>query len=83
MKLEVNYLPSEESVELIISTKEFSSSKDLTIGLSILQTFAADFDMDPELENEELQELIDKARSENKDNLKFCLSLDGIELEIC
>ena len=82
MKLEIDYKAAQELVELKFHCNQLTNKRDINVALSILQTFSADYDMDPEISPEDLQGFLKKADTDNKDTLIFEISEDGIELEL-
>ena len=82
MKIDVDYLESEQRVQLTFFVPEFQTEKDTTMGLTIVQTFSADFYLDPEIGTGDFQDIIDKAKEENIEKFYFFIDEEGLDAEI-
>lgn len=80
MKLNIDFNAKEQMALLTFPVEEFTSEREFSVAISIISTFSADFDLDPELEKEDLQEIIERAISEDKDSFTFEICEDGIEV---
>lgn len=74
----------EKSLNAIVTFKltNFKNQKDFKDSLAIIMMVAGDFSLDPELELEDLQEIVDKGQQEQAQKLIFIISEDEIEAEL-
>lgn len=83
MIVDLNFNSEEQTAYMTFFPKEFEEDQDFHLALLYLQMISADFDIDPELEVSNLQEIISQARSEGEDCVVvFDINEDGIEAEI-
>lgn len=67
---------------LKFKTEQFKDEKDCKMAIRIVTCLALDFDLDPELEPEDFQEIIDKTIELEKQEFTFDIGADGIEVDI-
>lgn len=62
---------------------QFKSENDCKMAIAIVTCFAYDHELDPELDVEDMQEIIDKTKELAKESFTFTISEDdGIEVDI-
>ena len=61
---------------------QFKERTDLKMAIVIITCFANDMDLDPELEPDDLQEIIDKVSELSKTKFTVEIYEDGIEVDI-
>lgn len=81
MKTEITIDPKTLSAEMILKVEDFKSEKDFKDSLAILSMVAGDYHLDPEVEVEELEGFVQKAKNEAKMALKFTVDEEGLDLE--
>ncbi|MCO4795070.1 MAG: hypothetical protein KC493_15240 [Bacteriovoracaceae bacterium] len=82
MKIDVDFDNDTESVMISFFPKEFNSKRDFSLSLNIIQTFCGDFDLDPELEIEDIAELMKTMEEREKEFFVFIINEDGIEVDL-
>lgn len=80
MKFDFQINPKNHSASLNINAADVKNEKDLKDTLSLISIISADFYLDPELEIDQLEEIINKAKEEKK-SIEIIIDEDGIELE--
>ncbi len=82
MKIDVNFDQETQTALITFFVKEMKANKDFSICQSIVQTFSADFNLDPELEREDLDEIIKVANEKGSNSFIFMINEEGIEVDI-
>jgi hypothetical protein len=82
MKVNIDFDANEQMAKLTFYLEELKSDRDFAIATSIVTTFSADFDLDPELERGDFDQMIEKARENEKECFTFLICEDGIEVEV-
>ena len=82
MKINVKYLPKDQSVEITFYTESFKGKGDYLTAMSIVQTFSADFSLDPEIEFEDMENIIKRTLELENDHFRFVINEDEIEVEL-
>ncbi len=82
MLVDIKFQKTQQSTSLEFKLDDFKDMLSKQECLATLSIVAADFYLDPELEISDLDELIEKAKSDNKNSLVFFLQEDGLELEL-
>lgn len=72
--------PKAQCALIKFNPQNISSDKDTKDLLSLMTIVCADFYLDPELELEQLEEIITKGKEENK-QIEILIDEEGIELE--
>ena len=81
MKIDVDFDKKSQSALVTFFKSEFQKDYHYPLALNILATFAADFELDPEIEADDLKEIISGIDGEEKTSLVFFINEDGIEAE--
>lgn len=82
MKIDVNYQSESDTVEVTFHKSEFKTDQDSHLALNIVFTFAHNFDLEPEMEVETIQEILSMLEEENKDKFTFGFNEDGVEVDL-
>jgi len=82
MKIDVSFEGAPESLRITFKLNEFKNKRDFVIGTSIIQIFSADFDLDPELDPDGLEDLIAEMRNEGKQKFAVEIDDDGLEIDL-
>jgi len=82
MKIDVEFNGQEEKTEVTFFLDELKTERDFVVALSIIETFSADFGLDPELEPEELVEIGKQAGEKGGSSFVVEMSEEGIEVDI-
>ena len=82
MNVNINYNNKTQSVTLEFKLVEFNKPQDYSIAISILSTFCGDFNLDPEMEDSDLESIIERAKELNSDRFLFYINEDEVEAEI-
>jgi hypothetical protein len=82
MKVDVDIDKFTQAYVLKFNTEEFKSEHDLKMSITIITVFANDFDLDPELEPADMQEIVDKTLELDKTTFVVDINEDGIEVDI-
>lgn len=82
MKVDLDVLKEENLFKIKLYVDEFVSERDYKLALTLIATVSADFYLDPEFEVEDLMDIVDKVKEQNKKEFVFEISEDGIEVEI-
>lgn len=82
MLVDIHYLGEEEGHSLKFQTSQVKTLKELKTALSIIFIFAAEYEMDPELELEDLEEIVEKTQELGKDNFTVFIRPEDIEVDI-
>ena len=80
MKLNIDFNPKAQMALLTFPLEEFKQERDFAVAISIISTFSADFDLDPELEKDDIAGIISKAMEDEKESFTFEICEDGIEV---
>ena len=82
MKYEITIQEKTFDCEVKCFCEEIQSEKDFKQIIALISIIAADYDLDPELEIDDLQGIIDKVKTEAKNSYSFLISEEGIEVDI-
>jgi len=82
MLVDIQIVPKTLEAILKFDIVNFTSDKSFKDAIATITMVAADYSLDPELEVEDLQEMITKAKSDSKKTLVFSILEDGIEAEL-
>jgi hypothetical protein len=61
---------------------QFNEDVDLKMAILLINTFAHEMELDPELEPEDMKEIVDKTKELMKDRFTVEISEEGIEVDI-
>lgn len=81
MKIDVNFNRETESARVTFFNEEFIDDLAFNKARAIVQIFAGDFALDPDMEADDFVEIISKARELEHDRFTFDISEDGIEVD--
>lgn len=82
MKIDVDFNNEEQSALISFYPEEFKTKRDFLLAVNIVQTFSADFDLDPELGEEDIKTILSKLKDEDKNHLVFIINEEGIEVDL-
>lgn len=82
MKINVEYNPETDTVEVSFYKDQIKEERDHQLCLNIIFTFAHNFDLEPEMDVETIQEIMGVLEEEGKDEFKFLFNEDGIEVDL-
>ena len=82
MKINVEFDGGEEKSLVTFYLDEFKGERDYVVALSIIETFAADFSLDPELGPEDVQDLANQCQEKGSDAFVVEMSEEGIEVDL-
>jgi hypothetical protein len=78
----LDFTSSDSAYYLAFKIDDIKTDKHLQDIITAVCCFSMDFELDPELEVEDLQEIIDKTYELENDKFTICISEDGIEADI-
>ncbi len=78
MNIDVQFTSDQTEIVLRLPVVEFKRPADFDAALSILEIFAGEFGVDPELDEQDLRSLVDDANSAKVTHLIFKINEDGI-----
>ncbi len=81
MLVDINIDPKTFDASVKFELENFSSSTSFKSSIAIITMIAGDYSLDPELEVEDLEEMVTMALKDSKTSLIFTISEDGIEAE--
>lgn len=73
--------PKTQDAKLTFAFSELKELKDYQNALTLLFIVSADYQLDPEFEMEEFQEIIESSKESGKNNISFFISEDGLEAQ--
>ncbi len=82
MKVDIQIAKDCEQVDIKFFCDEFTTPRHYREAIHIVTCFSYEFDLDPELEAEDLEEIIEKTRELEKDEFTFNINEEGIEVDI-
>jgi hypothetical protein len=82
MKINVDYIEETDTVDVSFYRDEFESDRDKQLCLNIIFTFAHNFDLEPEMEVETIDEILSAIDEEGKKEFTFSFSEDGVEVDL-
>lgn len=82
MKVDIQIAKDCEQIDIKFFTEEFKTPRNYREAIHIVTCFSYEFDLDPELEDEDLEEIIEKTKELEKDEFTFNINEDGIEVDI-
>ncbi|WP_127716368.1 hypothetical protein [Halobacteriovorax sp. HLS] len=62
--------------------EDFQKPEDYKMAVTIVTCFSNDYDLDPELDNNDMREIVEKTIELEKDFFTFEINEDGIEVDI-
>lgn len=71
-----------KSYLLNFEVKNFNSPDDYKMAVGIVTCFSNDYDLDPELNHEDMKEIVEKTIELEKEKFVFDINEDGIEVDI-
>ncbi len=82
MKINVDYIEETDTVDVSFFKDQFSADRDKQLCLNIVFTFAHNFDLEPEMDVETIDEILSALEEENKECFTFCFNEDGVEVDL-
>ncbi len=82
MLVDLNYLENGEVLEVKFFNKELNNKNDFELALQLLEMFAGDFNINPEIDIADLKNLSREAILAKKDGFIFFISEEMIESEV-
>lgn len=82
MKVNVDFQSKNELAKVTFFLDEFATKKDILKAITIIQIFAADFELDPELEVEDFEGILARVKELNKTEFTVMISEDDIEVDL-
>jgi hypothetical protein len=82
--MNVDITIDEKSLDAIVTFKlaDFKGTKSFKDALAIVMMIAGDFSLDPEMEVEDLEEIVEKGNNDEASKLIFFINEDEIEAEL-
>ncbi len=81
MIVDLNFDEKDQAAVITFFPKEFSSPGHYSLALIYLTIIAGEYDLDPEMSEDDLREMIEGATEKNQDAVAFVVSEDGIEVD--
>lgn len=81
MQSEFNVDPKTHDSTLKFAFSNFKGPKDYTNALTLLFMVCGDYQLDPELEMEDFEEIIQSTKESGKDSICFYISEEGLEAQ--
>jgi len=82
MKVDIQIAKDHEQVDITFYCDAFTTPRHYREAIHIVTCFSYEFDLDPELEDEDLEEIIEKTRELEKEEFTFNINEEGIEVDI-
>ena len=82
MNVNVDFNDKAQCVTLTFKLNEFEKPRDYSIAIAILTTFCGDFNLDPDMEEADLEAIIERAKELTSDRFLFYINEDEVEAEI-
>lgn len=82
MLVDIHYHNEDDGHSLKFQTDHVKTLKELKTALSIIFIFAAEYEMDPELSLEDLEEIVEKAQELEKQSFTVTIRPEDIEIDI-
>lgn len=82
MQLDIDFNKEEETALLTFSRDAFETDNDIKLAIAIITTFCGDFALDPELEPEDFEDILEQCREKDAHSFIFEINEDGIEVEL-
>lgn len=82
MNIDVNFDPKLPQITLELKLSEAQSLKSYKCLLMSVRAYSSMFDLDPELELDDLEEIVEKTAECGKDRFTFIIGPDEIEVDI-
>lgn len=80
MLVDISYV-GEEAIHITYFVDEFKISRDYAVALSIMANFSAEFELEPELEVEDFEEILSQIEKTGKSKFVVQIDEEGIEIE--
>ncbi len=71
-----------QSYLLKFEVENFKTPEDYKMAVTTVTCFSNDYDLDPELDHEDMREIVEKTIELEKDSFTFEINDDGIEVDI-
>lgn len=82
MLVDIKIIPKTFEAVLTFKLENFKDDKSFKDAIAIVTMIAGDYNLDPELEVTDLQDMVTMALKENKQSMIFSILEDGIEAEM-
>jgi hypothetical protein len=82
MLVDVDIDKFSKSYLLKFKVENFKSPDDYKMAVTIVTCFSNDYDLDPELDDNDMREIVEKTIELEKDLFTFDINDDGIEVDI-
>lgn len=82
MLVDIHDLSPEEGHSLKFQISKVKTLKELKTALSIIFIFSAEYEMDPELTPEDLEEIVEKTQELGKESFTVYIRPEDIEVDI-
>ncbi len=81
MNTNITIDPKSFEASITFKFEDYKAPKDFKDSLAIISMIAGDYSLDPELELEDFQQLIDQGKEAGKTSISFSVSEEGLEAE--
>lgn len=82
MKIDIDFNKDEQSAYLTFYNCEFKEKRDFIVAISTIEIFSGDFSLDPELEIEDLEDILKQSKQKNSDKFIVIINEDEIEVDL-
>lgn len=82
MKIDVDIDKFSGGYKIVFPLKEFNEKTDYKMAIELIRIFAADVELDPELELSDMEEIVEKTEELTKQFFTVEISAEGIEVDI-
>ena len=73
---------SSKSYLIRFNTNQFNSPRDYVLAVTLVTVASLDYDLDPELDEDDMSEIVQKTIELDKSSFTFCINEEGIEVDI-
>ena len=82
MLIDIDFEAKDEQVKIVIAIENLKILRDYRNALYVIRACALDFDLEPELEIEDLEEICEKTAELEKDHFTVIIGPTEIEVDI-
>jgi len=81
MNVDININPKTLDCDLVFAVANFKTPVDFKNAIAIICMVSGDFSLDPELEVEDLEEIVATAKEKESKNVNFYIGEGGVEAD--
>lgn len=80
MKMDIDHDSKTDEYSVEVKITDLKTSKDYDLLHTVVNVFSMEFDLDPEIQVEDLRKIVQEARAEEAESIIIDISSEGVEV---